>query len=289
MALLPLLLVVVAAFTHATWNLLAKRAAHAGAVFVAAYTAFAVAFYAPLAVWAALTYGFPFSPFTIGCVVLSGFLHLVYSLVLQRGYQVADLSVIYPIARGTGPLLSAIGAFTLLGEAVTQNALLGLASVVAGILILATGGRLVMLTDPAARSGVLWGGATGTTIAAYTIVDAWGVIRLGISPILFDWIANLVRLAFLIPSLVANRTEVRERMQGHWGIAALVGLLSPLGYILVLTALQRGAPLHAVAPAREMSMMIGALLGMLILGERMTFARLGGCALIVIGVVLLAD
>ena len=70
-------------------------------------------------------------------------------------------------------------------------------------------------------------------------------------------------------------------------LAIAVAILAPLGYILVLTALQLGAPLHAVAPAREMSMMIGALLGMTVLGERMSVARLGGSALIVIGVALL--
>jgi multidrug transporter EmrE-like cation transporter len=92
--------------------------------------------YAPAAAWAIARYGFPVSNFTLVCIAASGVLHLAYSLVLQRGYQVADLSVVYPIARGTGPMLSAIGAFTLLDERVTLAALAGLAAVVAGILML---------------------------------------------------------------------------------------------------------------------------------------------------------
>jgi drug/metabolite transporter (DMT)-like permease len=289
MSLTALLLVVVAAFTHATWNLLAKKAAAVGAPFVAAYTGFATLFYAPVSLWLILTKGFAPSLTVIGCIIASGVLHLAYSLVLQRGYQLADLSVVYPIARGTGPLLSAVGAIVLLGETVTTGAVLGLVMVVGGILLLATGGRPAVLANPAARSGVAWGAATGTTIAAYTVVDGWGVKLLGINPVLLDWFANLARLLFLLPNMIVNRHQLRERMRGYWGLAACIGLLSSLGYILVLTALQMGAPLHVVAPAREMSMMIGALLGMIVLGEELTRAKLAGCAMIVAGVVLLAN
>ena len=288
MSLLTLLLVVIAAIMHATWNLLAKTASAAGAPFVAAYSAISVIIYLPVAVWALFTYGLAMKPMTIACVVASGIVHLAYSLVLQRGYQVADLSVIYPVARGTGPLLAAIGAFLLLGEHATIGAILGLLTVVAGILLLASGGRLGVLADPAARPGVAWGTATGGFIATYTLVDGWGVKLLGINPIVLDWCANTVRLAFVLPGIVRNRVLIRQRMHGHWWRAAGVGVLAPLGYILVLTALRLGAPLHIVAPAREMSMMMGALLGMVFLGERVTGVRLAGCAMILGGVALLA-
>ena len=288
MSLTALLLVVVAAFTHATWNLLAKKAASVGAPFVAAYTGVATFIYAPVALWAVLRFGFPMTRLVVACIVASGILHLAYSLVLQRGYQVADLSVVYPVARGTGPMLSAVGAFTLLGEHVTLGAVAGLMAVVGGIVTLASGGRLATIADPSARTGVAWGGATGTVIAGYTVVDAWGAKVLGINPVLLDWCANALRFVFLLPGVLRDRKRFRERMRGHWLLAAGVGLLSPLGYILVLTALQMGAPLHAVAPAREMSMMIGALLGMIVLGEKLTVARLCGCVLIVAGVILLA-
>lgn len=288
MSLIALLLVVVAAFTHAIWNLLAKKAANVGVSFVAAYTGFAVFIYAPPAAWAIMRYGFPMTKLAVICIVASGILHLAYSLVLQRGYQLADLSVVYPVARGTGPTLSAIGAFTLLGEQFSVGAAIGLIAVVGGILILTTGGRIAYLADPEARTGIALGGATGTIIAGYTVVDGWGAKMLGINPILLDWCANTVRLLFLLRTVLRDWSGFCERLTGYWLLAAAVGLLAPLGYILVLTALQMGAPLHIVAPAREMSMMVGALLGMIVLGEQMTLARLGGCALIVAGVVLLA-
>ena len=114
MSLLSLSLVVLAAFIHATWNLLSKRAADAGPTFVFAYNLFACLVYLPWMVWL-LVYGdLHWSLPVAGCLVLSACIHLAYSLCLQRGYQVADLSVVYPIARGTGPLLSSIGAFILL-------------------------------------------------------------------------------------------------------------------------------------------------------------------------------
>lgn len=288
MSWFALLLVVVAAFTHATWNLMAKKAASVGAPFVAAYTGFSAIFFAPAAIWAVLRFGFPMTRFAIICIVASGILHLAYSLTLQRGYSVADLSVVYPIARGTGPLLAAIGAFTLLEEKVTLGATFGLIAIVSGILVLASGGKVTKLAEPTARTGVAWGGATGTFIAGYTVVDAWGAKMLGINPILIDWCANFVRLFFLAPSVLRDWNKFRQQLDGYWLLAAGVGLLGPIGYILVLTALQVGAPLHAVAPAREMSMMIGALLGMIVLGEKLTAARLLGCALIFVGVVLLA-
>lgn len=287
MSLLALTLVVIAAFTHATWNLLAKNAASIGAPFVAAYTALALLLYAPAALWALVRFGLPLTPLNIVCILASGILHLAYSLILQRGYRVADLSVVYPVARGTGPLLSAIGAFLLLGEPVTAGAVLGLLAVVGGILLLASGGRVGLLANPSSRSGVVWGGATGGFIAGYTVVDGWGVKALGINPILLDWCANTARLAFLAPGILRDWQGFRDRMSGFWWLAAGVGVLAPLGYILVLTALHLGAPLHVVAPAREMSMMVGVFLGVTVLGERISGLRLAGCAMIVAGVVLL--
>ena len=109
MSLVSLSLVVLAAFIHATWNLLSKRAADAGPTFVFAYNLFACLVYLPWMIWL-LVYGdLHWNLPVAGCLVLSACIHLAYSLCLQRGYQVADLSVVYPIARGTGPLLSSIG------------------------------------------------------------------------------------------------------------------------------------------------------------------------------------
>ena len=102
MSLVSLSLVVLAAFIHATWNLLSKRAANAGPTFVFAYNLFACLVYLPWMIWLLMYGDLHWNLPVFGCLLLSAAIHLAYSLCLQRGYQVADLSVVYPIARGTG-------------------------------------------------------------------------------------------------------------------------------------------------------------------------------------------
>lgn len=280
-------LVVLAAAIHAVWNLLAKRSANVGVPFVFAYNLFSAAGYAPLVAWLALRGELDWSGRTLLCMLASALIHLAYSLCLQRGYQVADLSVVYPVARGTGPLLSSLCAFVLLGERVTALGLAGLAAVIGGILLIATQGSLAAFRTPGGHAGLRWGATTGGLIASYTVVDAFGVKQLGVSPIALDWFSNLLRFFLLAPIIARDPVGACERMRGHWRSAAAVGLLSPLAYILVLEALRTGAPLSLVAPAREMSMMIGALLGLIVLREAVGPWRLLGCVLMVGGVVLL--
>lgn len=288
MTLASLLLVVLAAFIHATWNLLAKRAAPVGPVFVFAYNLVACAAYAPWVLYLLARGSVTWTAEGAGFVLLSGLIHLAYSLCLQRGYQVADLSVVYPVARGTGPMLSTIGAILILGEAPTGRGLAGLLLVVAGIGLIATRGELSAFRRPGGQAGVHWGTATGGLIASYTVVDAYAVKALGVAPVVLDWFSNLLRLFLLLPLVVMNPRRALARMRGFWWLAAAVGLLSPLSYILVLAALMEGAPLTLVAPMREMSMMVGALMGMLILREAVGPWRLAGCGVLIAGVILLS-
>jgi drug/metabolite transporter (DMT)-like permease len=288
MSLFAFALVVLAALVHATWNLLAKRAAQVGPAFVFAYTGVACATYLPWVIWLIGAEALPWNSVSIFCILASGALHLAYSLWLQRGYQVADLSVVYPVARGTGPLLSALGAIVVLGERPDAIGIFGLIAIVTGIVLIATQGRFSHFTDPAGRRGVRWGTITGAAIAGYTVVDAYGVKVLGIHPVVLDWCANVVRLGMLLPWFLANRREAMTRMRGHWGLAMAVGVLSPLSYILVLMALRLGAPLSVTAPTREMSMMVGALLGAWLLRESVGRWRLLGCLVMVGGVAMLA-
>lgn len=288
MALASLLLVVLASFIHASWNLLAKRAASVGPVFVFAYNLVACAAYATWVLYLLAEGTIAWTAEGAGFVLLSGIIHLAYSLCLQRGYQVADLSVVYPVARGTGPMLSTIGAILILDEAPTGQGLAGLALVVVGIGLIATHGELTAFRRPGGQAGVRWGTATGGLIASYTVVDAYAVKALGIAPVVLDWLSNLLRFFVLLPLVLANPNRAFQRMRGYWWIAIGVGLLSPLSYILVLAALTAGAPLSLVAPMREMSMMVGALMGMLILRETVGPWRLAGCGILIGGVILLS-
>jgi len=287
MSLAALSLVVLAALVHASWNLLSKRAAAAGVAFVFTYNLFACIVYLPWIIWILTTHAHIWNWPVAACLVGSAAIHLAYSLCLQRGYQVADLSVVYPIARGTGPMLSSIGAFMLLAETPTLRGALGLVAVVTGIGLISTQGDLTAFRRPKAQQGARWGIATGTLIASYTVVDGYGVKMLGIHPVVLDWSSNLLRFFMLAPIALAKPAHTMKAMRGHWLRAFGVGALSPLSYILVLTAIEMGAPLSLVAPAREMSMMVGAILGMAILREPVNPWRIGGCLTIVVGVVLL--
>jgi drug/metabolite transporter (DMT)-like permease len=284
---LTIALVMAAALAHATWNLMAKRAAQVGPVFVAAYNFVACVAYAPWALWLVASGRVPWSTPLVIALLASGLIHLAYSLALQRGYRVADLSVVYPVARGTGPLIASLGAFVILGEPASPLGVAGLLAVVTGIGLVSTDGRLAAFAKPGGRAGVAWGGATGGLIAAYTVVDGYAVKVLGVPPVVLDWSSNLLRFVLLSPMVARDPAGALAQMRGYWRLALGVGLLSPLGYIIILAALAQGAPLSVVAPMREMSMMLGAFLGMLVLGETVGPWRLAGCAVMIAGVVML--
>lgn len=289
MTLSALLLVIVAAMCHASWNLLAKRAANVGPPFVFAYGLCSTILFAPWVIWILVFEQHDWSWAILGCILLSGTLHLAYSLSLQRGYQVADLSVVYPIARGTGPFLSTIGAIIFIREPATLLGLAGMLSVVAGVLMIATQGQIRRLLHPEAMVGVRWGLLVGLLIAAYTLVDAYGVKVLAIAPVLFDWATTASRTLIMLPHMARQPKRSWKAMRGFWPLAWAVGVLSPLGYILVLYALRDGAPVSLVAPAREMSMLLVTLGGLYILREPVGWGRLVGCGFIASGVVMLAS
>lgn len=281
---LALGLVLVAAFTHASWNLLAKQAA-ASRHFVWLYSAGTVVVWAPVIVAVMILLRPDLGPQVVVALVVSAVLHTLYAMSLQRAYQVADLSVVYPLARGTGPFLAFFGAIVFLGERPRPLASGGAMLVAAGVLLLAGGGKI--FARGADRAGLFWGVLTGALIASYSVWDGRSVRVLGVSPLLMDYAGNLLRLGMLSPRAWADRRGVVEEAGRWWRPALGVAILGPLGYTLVLYAMQL-APVSHVAPARELSMMIGAWYGARVLDERDSGRRLGATAMIVLGVAALA-
>ena len=217
-------------------------------------------------------------------IVSSGVLHLAYALVLNHGYRVGDLSVVYPIARGSGPVVSSIAAIVLLGERPSVAGACGIALIILGILVIVGAWRLVGRTsDPRTAKGLVFGLLTGMCIASYTVNDAYAVKILLVSPLMIDYFGNAVRLAFLTPSTLANREALRIEWRANVKAAMKVGLLMPVSYILSLFAM-RLAPVSYVAPARELSMLVGAYFGARLLAEGHSTERLVGAALMVAGI-----
>lgn len=280
-------LVICAAALHASWNLISKRANASAGHFVFAYRLISAVLYAPWVIYILWVDGMSWSVQVVFFIALSSLLHLGYSLCLQWGYHAADLSVVYPMARGTGPLLSSLAAFIWLGEQPSTFGVLGIISIVAGILLIASDGNLRRFTAPQSWTGIRWGLFIGMFIAAYTVTDAYSVKVLLIAPVILDWLSALGNAVILAPRAWVRRASMMQQMHGKWGYALAVGALSPMAYILVLYALQKGGHVSLVAPLREMSLMMATVAGFFILKERASVARLLGCAVIVTGVVLL--
>lgn len=283
MPLIAFAAVLLAAMTHAIWNLAAKRAA-GSRHFVWLYSTYSVIVYTPLIVWILWTQRPQFEWIHGFALAATAVLHLGYSLMLQAGYRVSDLSLVYPLARGSGPLLSFFAAVVLLGEQVTWLSLLGVALVVCGIVLVAG-----LLREPhkAPRAGIAYGLITGVFIAAYTINDGWAVKILLISPFLIDYTGNLFRVIVLSPKALRDRERAFSEAREYFKPALTVGVLGPAGYILVLFAMKI-APISHVAPARELATLIGAYMGARLLKEKSAPSRIAGAVCIVLGVVSLA-
>jgi len=283
MTLAALCLVLLAAVTHASWNISAKFAADSRH-FVWLFSAGSVLVYAPVVIGVVWVEQPVFTPRHWLALATTSVLHLLYSISLQTGYRLSDLSVVYPIARGTGPLLSFIGAAWLLGETPTLQSVLGLLLIVGGILLVA---GLVGHHERAPGVGVFWGLTTGVLIAAYTLNDGWAVKVLLISPFVVDFTGNLFRMTVLAPRAWRDRRRVAREARVYRKPVIIVSVLGPLGYILVLFAM-RMAPVSHVAPARELSTLVGAWVGSRMLRESSGPWRIAGAALIVAGVISLA-
>jgi len=275
--------VLLASATHATWNLFAKRAA-GSRHFVWMYSLGSVALYLPIVLWILVEDRPHWGRDQWLALCGTSVFHLGYSLVLQAGYRASDLSLVYPLARGSGPLMSFFGAVLFLGERVTWLAVLGLGCVVTGILLVA---GLIREPHRAPRAGVFYGLLTGVFIACYTLNDGWAVKELGITPVFIDFTGNLVRIVVLTPFALRRSSTIPEEVHKYGTAAAVVSVLGPLGYILVLYAM-RVAPISHVAPARELATLLGAYFGSRLLREGDVPERLVGAALIVVGVISLA-
>lgn len=283
-----LLMVVCAGLIHALWNIAAKKAG--GDARFALFTAVVMGVvWAPLGLWLGWKYVPDWRLLEWSLVTASGLIHVGYYVVLLRGYRKADLTVVYPMARGSGPLLSSLVAILVLGEQISAVGVAGILSVVSGVFLIAGGPGLLRNThDPQARArvlkGIRYGLATGVLIASYTVIDGYAVKVVAMSPILVDYFGNFVRLIILSPAYFRDRAAASALWARQWKYAVVVGVISPVSYVMVLYAMQI-APLSHVAPAREVSMLFAALIGGHLLGEGDRLARLGGAALIALGVV----
>ncbi|MCU1412815.1 MAG: hypothetical protein JWN80_155 [Microbacteriaceae bacterium] len=285
MSPLALGLIIAAAFAHAAWNLAAKRAGASGVAFVWLSSAVSAVLLLPIGLITLIVMHADLGIWALAASV-SGVFQALYFVLLQRGYRHGELSVVYPLARGTGPIVSVILAIAILGERPAVIGIVGGLVIVGGILVIGLTARGSL--DPAkARAGVLFGVLTGFTIAAYTLWDSNAVTVLAVAPLAMTWGATTTQTVLIAPLALRHPSLIGEAWRAHWREVLVVGVLSPLAYGLVLFALQI-APVALVAPGRELSVVLASLAGLFLLHEGHARQRLIGAAIVLVGIVLIA-
>jgi len=291
MTIVALMLVLTAAVFHATWNLAAKQAEKSGGggpLFVCLFTFLSSVLYTPVALYILFRTPADARPGLahVGVVAVSALIHLGYYLTLQKGYRVGDLSIVYPVARGSAPLIATAGAIAIFGERPSPVAFLGALLVSVSIFLLA-GDRAGNADPRAARRGVRYGLLIATIIATYTLWDKHAVSGWLIAPVLVDWGANTIRTVMMLPYVLPRRAELVREWKRNWPRAVQVAIFSPLAYILVLQALSF-TPASYIAPAREVSILVGTAMGARFLNEGVSWKRLAGAGTMVVALAALA-
>jgi drug/metabolite transporter (DMT)-like permease len=221
--------------------------------------------------------------------VLAAVVRAAYLAALASAYARGDLSQVYPLARGVAPVLVPPAAMLLLGERPTRIGMMGVLTVGLGVYVLHLPdfartswlAPLRALRTGSARWAILTGGMT----TVYSILDAWNVRR-GVPPLFYAWATIPVAALLLTPWVWKARAACLAEWRPAGARIPAVAVLMTGGYCLILLAV-RIAPVSYVAPARELSIVFGTLLGLTVLGERHPAPRLAGATLILVGVVLL--
>ena len=266
-----LALALAAAVVHAVWNLLLARARDPQAATAVALLVAELVF-APVT-WATWNVDASVWPFLLG----TGLLQLAYFSLLATAYRVASLAVVYPVARGTAPVLVLVAGVVALGRPTSVGQ-------VAGVCLVGLGVLLVRGVKPGAGGGVAFGLVIAVCIATYTLVDKEGIKHAGAVPYL--------ELSMLGPTLVyagaVARAKGARAIRAELSRSTVVAGVATFGaYCLVLLALQRAAA-APVAAVRETSVVLTALLARHVLREQVSTARLAGAGIVVAGIALLA-
>lgn len=282
MSIQALLLVIIAAVLHAAWNLITKQV-NGKLPFFWLVSLVASIICLPFLLLQSSPVQLTWTQTVWIFALVSAILHLLYFVLLQTGYRKADLSIVYPVARGAGPLFSVTGAVLLFHEKPGLLAITGICLIIAGVIVM-TGFKVTKNTRVA--TGLQYGLLTGLFIAMYTLWDKAAVVDYHVSA-LFITFASMLLPLLLIPVMLKQRQEVMEEARLHWKQVIMVAVFQPLSYLLVLIALKT-TPITYVAPARELSIVVGVFFGTNLLKEADEKKRIVAAVVILAGIVLLA-
>jgi drug/metabolite transporter (DMT)-like permease len=283
MSLLAIAGLLFAASLHATWNLLAKRARDSQA-FLIAMLAVTTLILLPMAIF---RYA-PFEPIAWVVIVVSGAMEAAYLMLLGGAYRDGDMSLVYPISRGSSPLFVVLIAAVVLGERISPLGALGIALTVIGIYVvhLRSFARDALLepfralrTSRSSQLALL----SGFTIASYSVVDKIGVSY--VDPVVYFFAVMAVCCALLAPfALKSKRSAIATELQVNRRTVGLVAVLNVVGYLLILIILATNKASYATS-VRGASVVFGAFLGAVVLKEAMGNMKIFGASIIFAGII----
>lgn len=279
-----ILIVFLSSLIHASWNFLAKTIPST-TVFIWLVAVGCTVIYLPFMLVFAWYENFLWNVENLIALFFTSVLHIVYFWVLQKGYQVSDLSVVYPIARGIGPTFSTIGAVLFFHEKYSYLSIIGLLFIILGVLLIA--GFFDRKEKKNLTLGIFYGILTGVLISFYTLWDSYCVKILKMSPFWIEYAAHPIRLIFFLPLYFRKKEEVISLWRTYKLKISIISIISPISFVLFLYAVQF-APISYLAPARELSIVIGVILGAKLLTEKSFYPRLFGSLAIIIGIICLS-
>ena len=266
-----------AGLLHAAWNALLKSAAGGDPLLDTATVVAGSTFWALLAL--------PFVPLPFAdawpLAAASAVIHFGYYLTLAQAYRIGDLSFVYPLMRGTAPLIVTLLGVLFLRELPSAQVMFGIALISSGIIGVAFARRH---RHPAAAAW--WALANAAIIAVYTLVDGAGARASGNAASYVLWLTFVEGVVFLTWIRIRRGSTAIAYVGVQWRRGLICGLCSVAAYTIVLWAMTR-APVAAVAALRETSVLFAALIGAVWLKEGFGGARIAGACCVVLGVAAL--
>jgi drug/metabolite transporter (DMT)-like permease len=281
MPLPAVLLILLAAVVHGSWNLALKREGGRADITLGALVV-GVALGAPV-----------LALYPIGSIPLDGWLLMLVAALFETGYVIAltaayavgDLSLVYPVARGTAPIVVAPLAMLLLDERPSAQGLVGVALVVAGIFVSYLSDVRAIAGSAATRRALGLALVSGLMTSGYSIVNKVGV---GLVPVpVYSVTVFALNALFFTLVLRWRGVPIVIGRDMRWRPMLVIGVLMMTSYVLILLAMSM-APVTYVVAAREVSIVVGAALGAIALRERHPVARVAGAVVIFAGVAVLA-
>ncbi len=276
------LLVLGSAFCHAGWNFAARKVS---GNFIVLWVSLWIGclFLFPIAIGVLLKLGFAQSVQTSGIpyIIATGLIHSVYFILLGISYKHGEISLVYPIARGSGVGLTAIFAGLIFAEKIS---LLGAFSIaVISLSILSMG--FSSSNSPSKIKPVIAALCLGITISAYSLVDKMGVVY--VHPVIYIWFLFFITAVVLTPFIVWQYSDtIMVTIRSHFKFALIIGMGSIITYLMVLIAFTIG-PVSYIVAVREFAVVFGAIAGLVFLKEKVSIIKILSIIGITIGMICL--